>query len=80
MYNDSSCSVGVVQLSGRDFYEAVDSEVGANNAESVDSHENSSMTPSAAEPTGITTYYSLTHQQIVLCLPVQFLYEAQHKS
>ena len=44
-YDDCSCSVGVVQLSDRDFYEAVDSKLGADNAESVDSNENGSMTP-----------------------------------
>jgi hypothetical protein len=59
MYNDSSCSVGVVQLSGRDFYEAVDSEVGANNAESVDSHENSSITPSGIETSRVKFRYSM---------------------
>jgi hypothetical protein len=40
MYNDFSCSVSVVQFSDRDFYEAVDSKLGAESAEYVDSHEN----------------------------------------
>lgn len=46
LHSVRSCSISVIQLSGRDFCGAADSSLGAGNAEAVGGHVNDSMTPS----------------------------------